>query len=166
MRRNLGFLANPQICTPGQSGSSVITATAQGVTSPSTVIYVHQHIDHIVVSPVAAQPPPLSSTCFSAGQTPAQTKGEVYNFQANAFSGNGTDITASVGIFEWQATNAQVVTLKEASLSTPITGLLPGQVPGDGERSGHDDDLRDSGHHQQRTLHLHDLSGGIDIHGN
>lgn len=121
-------LTNPQICTPGQSGSSVITASAQGVTSPSTVVYVHQHIDHIVISPVAAQPPPLSSTCFSAGQTPAQTKGEIYNFQANAYSGNGTDITASVGVFTWQATNAQVVTLKEASLSSPVTGLLPGQV--------------------------------------
>ncbi len=121
-------LTNPQICTPGQSGSSVITATAQGVTSPSTVVYVHQHIDHIVVSPVAAQPPPLSSTCFSAGQTQAGTKGEIYNFQANAYSGNGTDITSSVGIFTWQATNAQVVTLKGASLSSPINGLLPGQV--------------------------------------
>ncbi len=121
-------LTNPQICSPGQSGSSVITATAQGVTSPSTVVYVHQHIDHIVVSPVAAQPPPLSSTCFSAGTTQAGTKGEIYNYQANAYSGNGTDITSSVGIFEWQATSAQVVTLKEASLSSPINGLLPGQV--------------------------------------
>ncbi len=121
-------LTAPQICTPGQVGTAIVTATAQGVTSPSTTVYVHQHIDHITISPVAAQPPPLSTTCFSAGQTQNNTKGEVYNFQANAFSGNGSDITSSVGIFSWQSANAAVATLKTATISSPIQGLLPGQL--------------------------------------
>src|SRR5437016_106229 len=38
-------LTNPQICTPGQVGVSQITATAQGVSSPPTTVYVHQHVD-------------------------------------------------------------------------------------------------------------------------
>src|SRR5579863_704595 len=113
-------LTNPQICTPGQIGTAVVTATAQGVTSPSSLVYVHQHIDNIVVSPVAAQPPPLSSVCFSTTQAtvPAQS----FNYQANAFS-DGTDITSSVGPFTWQAVSPGVVMLKAASLSNPITGL-------------------------------------------
>jgi len=120
-------LTNPQICTPGQIGTSVVTATAQGVTSPSTTVYVHQHIDKVVVSPVAAQPPPQSSVCFSAKQTPAGTKGETFNYQANAYSGN-TDITSSVGPFAWQAASTAVVTLNAASLDHTVPGLLPGQL--------------------------------------
>lgn len=118
-------LSNPQICTPGQIGTAVITANAQGVTSPSTTVYVHQHIDKILVSPVAAQPPPFSSLCFSARQATAPVQS--YNYQANAYSGTA-DITSTVGPFTWQTAGAAVVTLNVASLSKPVTGLLPGQV--------------------------------------
>ncbi len=122
-------LAAPQICTPGQIGTAVVTATAQGVTSPATTVYVHQHIDKIVVSPVPAQPAPLSSLCFSAGQF-AGAKGELYNYQANAYSGTSPqiDITSTVGPFTWQAGNASVVTLTAASVNSTVSGLLPGQV--------------------------------------
>src|ERR1700674_807800 len=43
-------LSVPQICTPGPVGVAQITATAQGVSSPPTTVYVHQHIDKVVVS--------------------------------------------------------------------------------------------------------------------
>src|SRR5271154_1263206 len=42
-------LSNPQVCTPGPVGVSLVTATAQGVSSPTTTVYVHQHIDQVVV---------------------------------------------------------------------------------------------------------------------
>src|SRR5277367_487128 len=43
-------LSSPQVCTPGPVGVAILTATAQGVSSPSTTVYVHQHIDKVVVS--------------------------------------------------------------------------------------------------------------------
>jgi hypothetical protein len=108
-------LTNPQICTPGPVGTAVVTATAQGVSSPPTTVYVHQHVDKVVVSflPIPNQPPP-PNPCFSVGQTA--------NYQATAYS-RGVDITSTVGVFTWQTLLSNV-----ATLSTSATGLLPGQV--------------------------------------
>src|SRR5262249_32263731 len=68
-------LANPQICTPGPTGVAQVIATAQGVSSPPTTIYVHQHIDRVTISVI--QPGP-TTPCLSVGQT--------VNYQAAAFS--------------------------------------------------------------------------------
>jgi hypothetical protein len=108
-------LSNPQICTPGPVGVAQITATAQGVSSPPTTVYVHQHIDKLVVTSflLPNQPPP-TNPCYSVGQ--------FANYQATAYS-RGTDITSTVGIFNWQTVPTSVV-----SMSTTATGLLPGQV--------------------------------------
>ena len=108
-------LSNPQICTPGPVGVAQITATAQGVSSPPTTVYVHQHIDKLVVSSflLPNQPPPANS-CFSVGQTA--------NYQATAYS-RGADITSTVGIFNWQSVPTGV-----ATTNTTAAGLLPGQV--------------------------------------
>src|SRR5580692_12287931 len=59
-------LSSPQICTPGGVGVAVVTATAQGVSSPSTTVYVHQHIDKVAVSLLLPpnQPPPVNP-CLS-----------------------------------------------------------------------------------------------------
>src|SRR5689334_20220475 len=43
-------LSSPQICTPGPVGVALITATAQGVTSPASTVYVHQKIDKVTVT--------------------------------------------------------------------------------------------------------------------
>jgi hypothetical protein len=112
-------LTTPQICTPGQTGTAVVTAVSQGVSSPSTTVYVHQRIDHVEVSAAPGQPPPFSSSCFSKGQT--------YNYQAQAFNGS-TDITSTVGPFTWQAASPAVVTLNAASDSNPVKGLIAGQA--------------------------------------
>ncbi len=111
-------LAAPQICTPGPVGVALVTATSHGVSSPPTTVYVHQHIDKIVVSPVPNQTPP-TGPCFS--------KGQIFNYQATAFS-RGLDITASVGTFTWQSLNADVATLKVATDAAPVAGLVTGQV--------------------------------------
>ncbi len=114
-------LSNPQICTPGKVGVAQVTATAQGVSSPPTTVYVHQHIDKVVVNLLLPpnQPPP-TNPCLSVGQTA--------NYQAAAYSNYGPsgkllDITNTVGVFTWQTLNISV-----ASLSTTLQGLLPGQV--------------------------------------
>jgi hypothetical protein len=108
-------LSNPQICTPGPVGVAVVTATAQGVSSPSTTVYVHQHIDKVTVSLfVPPNQPPPTNPCYSVNQTSI--------YQANAFS-RGVDITSTVGVFNWQTLITNV-----ATLSTTATGLLQGQV--------------------------------------
>ncbi len=111
-------LTIPQICTPGPVGVAQVTATSHGVSSPPATVYVHQHIDKIVVSPIPGQTPP-AGPCFS--------KGQKFNYQAAAFS-RGLDITASVGTFDWQSINASVATIAAATASTPLTGLVVGQA--------------------------------------
>jgi len=85
------------------------------VSSPATTVYVHQHIDKVVVSflPTPNQPPP-PNPCYSVGQTA--------NYQAQAFS-NGVDITSTVGVFGWQTS---VTNVAAVNISNPA--LLPGQV--------------------------------------
>ncbi len=108
-------LSNPQICTPGGVGVAVVTATAQGVSSPSTTVYVHQHIDKVTVSLLLPpnQPPPVNP-CLSVGQSA--------NYQANAYS-RGVDVTSTVGVFSWQLLNPSV-----ATLNTSDNALLQGQI--------------------------------------
>jgi len=111
-------LSVPQICTPGPVGVAQITATAQGVSSPPTTVYVHRHIDNIVVNPITTNPPP----------TPCVSKDQTVNYAATAYSRSGgsppgLDITSTVGPFTWQALAPDV-----AKLSTTATGLLPGQA--------------------------------------
>ncbi len=111
-------LTTPQICTPGPVGVVEVTATSHGISSPPTTVYVHQRIDNISISLVPGQTLP-AGTCFS--------KGQIVNYQATALS-HGLDITASAGPFNWQAVTSGVATLKIASVSAPVSGLLPGQV--------------------------------------
>ncbi|HXM62124.1 MAG TPA: WD40 repeat domain-containing protein [Terriglobales bacterium] len=108
-------LSNPQICTPGGVGVAQVTASAQGVSSPTTTVFVHQHVDQVAVSLLVPpnQPPP-TNPCFSVGQTS--------NYQAAAYS-NGVNITSTVGVFTWQTLVANV-----ATLTTADSLLLPGQV--------------------------------------
>ena len=111
-------IATPQICTPGPVGTAQVTATSHGVSSPPTTVYVHQHIDKIVLSPVPGQTPP-TGPCFSKGQT--------FNYQATAFS-RGLDITSSVGNFTWQSINTNVASAAGATASSPVSGLVTGQA--------------------------------------
>src|SRR6266516_1689269 len=116
-------LSTPQICTPGPVGTAQVTATAQGISSPSTTVYVHQHIENITITPIPGQTPPNSQNCFS--------KTQIVNYQASAFTRGSTgliDITPTVGPFTWQAVTFNVVTLNVATQAKPISGLLPGQV--------------------------------------
>ncbi len=111
-------LASPQICTPGPVGVAQVTATSHGVSSPPTTVYVHQHIDKIVVTAVPGQTPP-AGPCFSKGQS--------FDYQATALS-RGLDITASVGPFGWQSVNTGVASLVAPTEGTPVAGLIVGQV--------------------------------------
>jgi hypothetical protein len=103
-------LSSPTVCTPGRSGTAIITASAEGVSSSPVTVYVHERIDSIAITPV--QPP--VSDCLSQGQS--------LTYQAIAYS-RGTDITSTVGPFSWVQGVASVVTLN----TNPI-GLPPNQI--------------------------------------
>jgi hypothetical protein len=111
-------LSAPQVCTPGQLGVAQVTATARGVSSPPTTVYVHQHIDSIIVNPVT----PPSASCYS--------KDTVVDYEAHAFSRN-TEITSSVGTFTWQVLNSSVVGLNSAPIGLPTgQGQFTARTPG------------------------------------
>ncbi len=95
-------------CSPGTSGIAIVTATANGVSSPPTTFYVHQHVDSVQVS--QAEPVPPQYHCFSQGQT--------WIYQAAAFS-NNVDITSTVGPVTWSAGNFGV--------ATPVSFVPPQQ---------------------------------------
>lgn len=120
-------LSNPQICTPGPVGVSQVTATAQGVSSPPTTVYVHQHIDSVTISAAPNQNPPVPPACLSAPQSSGIL--QTYNYQATAFS-RGVDITSTVGQFRWQGQNSTVVKLSNtaAGLSNMVNGVSLNQV--------------------------------------
>jgi hypothetical protein len=109
-------LTNPQICTPGPAGVALVTANAQGVSSPPTTVYVHQHIDSIQIAEIPPPPPlpPPPPGCSSVG--------EIRYYAATAFS-RGANITPTVGVFTWQSVYGNV-----AILSTTAMNLLPGQI--------------------------------------
>src|ERR1700716_1458339 len=96
------------LCSPGTPGIAIVTAVIEGVSSPPTTVYVHQHIDSIKI--VQAEPQPPQYDCFSQGQT--------WQFQAIAYS-NNVDITNTVGPVSWSSSNGSVV--------TPIPFVPPNQ---------------------------------------
>ncbi len=114
-------LTNPQICTPGPTGTSNVVATAQNVSSPATTVYVHQHIDQVVINPVTPPNSPPPGACSSVGQTAI--------YEARAFS-RGVDITSTVGPFTFQANNATVAKLSNTAsvLANFINGVSQNQV--------------------------------------
>jgi hypothetical protein len=122
-------LSNPQICTPGRVGVAQVTANTKGVSSPPTIVYVHQHIDSITVSPVTATLKDFTSLtdCRLGVGVIGLSKDQSAAFQAAAFS-RGVDITASVGAFTWQSLNANVAVITAATLNAPVAGLLTGQA--------------------------------------
>jgi hypothetical protein len=100
-------------CNPGTSGIAIVTALINGVSSPPTTVYVHQHIASIQVTQAESIPPQFD--CFSQGQT--------WQFQAIAHNTNGQDITSTVGPMNWSFSNAGVLTTDPT-----VTTLLPNQI--------------------------------------
>lgn len=108
-------------CSPGSPGIAIVTATAEGVSSAQTTVYVHQHINRIQVSRIDIPTPPPHD-CFSQGQPHTSTTPGTWDYQAIAYDINNVDITNSVGPVTWAAQNPSVVTINN------VTGLLKNQV--------------------------------------
>ena len=128
-------LASPTICTPGRAGTAQITATAQGVSSAATTVYVHQHIDSVTLQDmcsVAVPPAPCTIPRHHSCQSllePTTSLPQNTVYEAHAFS-RGTDITPTVGQFIWSAANLGVVTLSNTpvQLANVVNGISLNQV--------------------------------------
>ncbi len=101
---------NVAICSPGSSGIALVTAVIDGVSSPVTTVYVHQHVDSIQIRDASGQPP-YAYDCFPQGKT--------WQYSAAAFS-NNLDISTTVGPMNWSSSNAGVVN------TTPTLSGNPG----------------------------------------
>jgi trimeric autotransporter adhesin len=118
-------LTLPQVCTPGGAGVAQVTASAEGVTSSPVTVFVHQHIDQILVTalpplPGTIPPTPGPGGCLSTNQNPVQT----ISYQATALSA-GVDISSTVGPFTWTAVTPAVATVTPLK---DVNGILNGQV--------------------------------------
>ena len=103
-------------CTPNKSGVAQITATSGNVTSAAVTVYVHPQVSKISVTPLNAPP------------TGCEPRGEEENFQANAFSSDGTDISSLVGPVSWSVTDSAVgkVTTGPGSNQSHVVAQTPG----------------------------------------
>ncbi len=99
-------------CSPGNPGIAIVTAVANGVRSPQTTVYVHQHIATLQVSQAQTLPPVYD--CFSQGQT--------WLYQGRAYDTNGSEITDTVGQLVWASTNTGVLT---TNTNPPLPIPLP-----------------------------------------
>jgi trimeric autotransporter adhesin len=127
-------LASPMICTPGQVGVAQVTAIANGVSSPPTTVYVHQHVDSVAVQDLCtgSEPNPPCTLPRHACQSLLERETQLPQntlYQARAFS-RGTDITSSVGQFTWQAVNPAVATVSNTAsgLSNIVNNVSLNQV--------------------------------------
>jgi hypothetical protein len=116
-------LTTPVVCTPDGTvpDTSNITASAGGVTSPTTIVNIHLPITSIVVNPAAP-------ACVGEAGTQV--------FTATAYHGTpspANDITSSVGTFNWTSGNVNVGTIPatgdtgQTSQAT-VTAVHPGQT--------------------------------------
>ncbi|MGA2357459.1 MAG: hypothetical protein ABSF66_00540 [Terriglobales bacterium] len=100
-------------CSAGSSGIATVNAVISGVYSPTTTVYVHQHIDSVQIIRLDPQGPPQHD-CFSQSQ--------FWNFEGVAYNTISGDITSSVGPITWSSSNSGVVT------TTPIVSAAQPNV--------------------------------------
>ncbi|HXY09420.1 MAG TPA: hypothetical protein VEI52_16370 [Terriglobales bacterium] len=125
-------LTSPGYCTPGRTGQAQVVAIAEGVSSPPTTVYVHQHIDQVGIRDLCAvASPPAPCTLPRNPCQSLQQLNTVQNtvYEAHAFS-QGNDVTSTVGQFTWQAANLGVVTLSSTNkqLANLLNGISLNQV--------------------------------------
>ncbi len=113
------------ICTAGQPGIAVVTATVDGVSSPPTTVYVHQHVDSLQVTKL--QTTPTSTSCYQTG--PCCSNGQTWLYQGLAYH-DGIDITSTVGQLTWQSTNTGVLTATTYLPPNQPTVLNDAQITG------------------------------------
>src|SRR5882724_4979814 len=112
-------LTAPTVCTPGPAKAIQLTASSGGATSAPITVFVHQHIERLVASPLAS---PVSN-CGTGLSAPSQFAAAGFADYQVLATNNGNDITSTVGPITWNSANSTVVTLTTAG-----NGLLFNQV--------------------------------------
>lgn len=88
------------------TGTATVTATAAGVTSNPVTVTIHPSVTSIQLTGATITSP---HNCLSHGAT--------QQFTAKAFNGT-TDITSSIGSFNWNSSNGLVVSVDSNGLAT------------------------------------------------
>jgi len=104
-------LTVPVVCTPGPVGTATVTAVSGTLTSSPATVSVHDRVDKVVVSP-------SNPACISSGHT--------LQFSARALDPNGNDITSTVGQFQWNSNQGQVVSVDATGTATAAAPGLAG----------------------------------------
>src|SRR5882757_2341304 len=112
-------LTAPTVCTPGPAKAIQLTASSGGATSAPITVFVHQHIERLVASPLAS---PVSN-CGTGLSAPSQFAAAGFADYQVLATNNGNDITSTVGPITWNSASSTVVTLTTAG-----NGLLFNQV--------------------------------------
>lgn len=110
---------------PTQGGTSDITATTGSLTSDKVTVFIHPHIDKLLVTP-------SSVDCISATQTQQMT--------VQALSNSQGDITSIAGPINWTTSNSVVFTIDTNGLATAqapgtsqlVASISSSDVPGSG----------------------------------
>jgi hypothetical protein len=105
------------ICSPGTPGVALVTAVINGISSPPTTVYVHNHVDNIQI--VQTQSPPYQYDCYSQGTT--------WQFRGIAYSGTD-DISDTVGPLTWSSSNPNVVTMTPLVTGQPTLPVFSVQA--------------------------------------
>ena len=88
------------LCNPGTSGIAIVTAVINGVSSPPTTVYVHQHVASIQITPARVH---STAVRLLFPRTNLAVPG--YRLQQQ-----WTDITNTVGPMTWSFSNTGVLT--------------------------------------------------------
>jgi hypothetical protein len=118
-------LTNPVVCTAGPVGTAVITATANGVTSNSVTVFVHNHIVKLTIAPTDAD------TCKSANANAGAAHAEIYD--ATAYNASNVDITSTVGNISWAVQSGNVAKLLTSASNAGLAAnqaQLQAAIPG------------------------------------
>jgi hypothetical protein len=115
-------LIAPTICTPGPAVEVQLTASAEGATSAPTSVFVHQHIERLVISQLGPPSTCGATSLIGLSAVSQNAPAGTVDYQVLAFN-NGNDITSTVGPISWSVANTTV-----ATFSTTAPGLLFNQA--------------------------------------
>jgi len=126
-------LAAPTVCTPGPAKAVQLTASALGATSAPITIFVHQHIERLVASPLVSPPQNCGTTGVPGLSAPSQFAAAGFADYQVIGTNNGSDITSTIGPISWNSVNSAVLTLTTSGNGllfnqARVTAKTPGQT--------------------------------------
>jgi hypothetical protein len=127
-------LTAPTVCRPGPAKAIQLTASSGGATSAPITVFVHQHIERLVATPMVSPAPNCGTSSIPGLSAPSQFAAAGFADYQVLATNNGNDITSTIGPIAWNSANSTVVTLTTAGNGllfnqVRATAKAPGQTP-------------------------------------